>query len=380
MIRPPMALIAAWAALVIPSWAIVDRMAGWPGVVAYSSAAALALLLAPRLFARVPRPAVRPLAIATLVAVTVVFLLVFPKVNSHLPSTGSDDDDAHDVGVAALLAGESPYTRETYLGNQLHQLPGSYVLAAPFVLLGTSALQNLFWLPLLYLVAASSARDARTPLVLAWLILGLSPVVMHQVVTGSSYAANTTSVLLGMWWLTRAPTFPVAAIFWGVALCSRANFLLLVPMVLGWLCYEVGWRLAVRQMALTSVTVAALAVPFLSWREDSGPLAAWERMARFDNLMPYTGLSIVAVMASLAAVLAFARVDRFRLLRNSALVQAFPVLIGLLLAPWSNEPGLSLAFYGSFAAWFTFLGILPQVEPWLSGSAGASPVSASSSS
>ena len=70
------------------------------------------------------------------------------------------------------------------------------MLAAPFVLLGTSALQNLFWLPLFF-VAIRKEANSRTALQLA-LVLVLSPGVMHEVVTGTGYASNTIYVLLGL--------------------------------------------------------------------------------------------------------------------------------------------------------------------------------------
>lgn len=50
-----------------------------------------------------------------------------------------------------LVRGHYPYHAVTYLGNEITHLPGSLLLALPFVLVWTSALQNLFWLPALFL-------------------------------------------------------------------------------------------------------------------------------------------------------------------------------------------------------------------------------------
>src|SRR5437773_2523642 len=87
-----------------------------------------------------------------------------------------------------LLVFHSSYSRTTYLGNVLHQLPGAFVLAIPFVALGTSALQNLCWLPLFFL-AVSKDANSRTALELALLVLVLSPEVIHEVVTGTGHVS-----------------------------------------------------------------------------------------------------------------------------------------------------------------------------------------------
>jgi hypothetical protein len=124
-------------------------------------------------------------------------------------------------GAMALLAGRFPYAHTTYLGNVLHHLPGAFILATPFVALGTSALQSLFCLPVFFVVI-SEESDSRTALSLAWLIFALSPVVMYEVVTGTGYASNTIYVLLGLWWLVRTEHRAVAAIVWGVRQISHS--------------------------------------------------------------------------------------------------------------------------------------------------------------
>ena len=97
------------------------------------------------------------------VLVAVAFLVVYPIANTHAAGAGSDDDDALNLGAMALLAGRFPYAHTTYLGNVLHHLPGAFILATPFVALGTSALQNLFWLPIFFLAVREDA-NSRTAL------------------------------------------------------------------------------------------------------------------------------------------------------------------------------------------------------------------------
>lgn len=361
-----------WAAIVFPSLAIVEKYLGWPGVAAYVAGAAGVLALANRLLQLIPRRLVVTLACATWVVVTILFLVVYPRVNTHDAYAGSDDDDAHNLGVTALLAGESPYSQTTYLGNQLHQLPGAYVLAAPFVIAGTSALQNLFWLPLFFVTIARATRDPRGALVLAWLVLALSPEVMHQVITGGSYPSNAISVLVCLWWLARStqpapqaepaslragPAKWVAAVMWGVALASRANFVLLIPVAFGWLHHRFGLRTALQLIGLTCATVAALSLPFyFNDPAGFGPLQASDRWLRFDAMLPHTGVALVVLTGALAIGLGLMRVDLAGLFRNSAVVLAFPVVAGFLLSSLAaGRLSLEYAPYGLFFSWFALL-------------------------
>lgn len=377
MSQPLVSVLWLWAALAVPSFAVVAKFLNGEGVLAYALGAALCLALARRLFLVVPPRAVTTLAAITALLVVLTFVVVYPRVDSRVPGTGSDDDSAHDVGVAALLGGTSPYSHLTYLGNQLHQLPGAFLLAAPFAVVWTSGLQGLFWLPLFFLAARGEVCDRRTPLVLAWLVLGLSPGVMHQVVTGSSYSANTISVLLGLWWIMRSPTSWWAAVAWGVALCSRANFVLLVPLAFAWLGRESGWKVAVTRTAGTAATIAALTLPFYVVSPNFGPAVGWERLNRFGEVAPYSGMATLLGMSVISVALACRPVDRAGLFRNCALVQGFPVAVTLCLSYWYGDGDLGLTSYATFASWFALMGVVAAIEPWLARPAAATAVSAS---
>jgi hypothetical protein len=348
-----------WLSLVFPSLFIVHKYLGWEGAIAYASVVGLVIGLKPRLSERLSNRSFQWLALGTLVVVVGVFVVAYPIANTHVPGRGSDDDDSIDLGVKALLAGRSPYAETSYLGNVLHHFPGAFVTAAPFVLLGTSALQNLFWLPMFFLAIRKEAGN-RTALLLAWLVLAASPAVMHDVVTGTSYTSNTIYVLLGLWWLLRTTRREVAAVIWGVALASRANFLFLVPPAWGWLAQQRGWREAARMMALTCVTATGLVLPF--YLDDPGnftPLEAADRLFRFNDLWPHLGSALLAMMAALSVALAFTPMDEGALFRNCAWVQGFPVVIGVVLSSvqaWRVD--LWYTRYGAFFAWFALMGIV----------------------
>jgi hypothetical protein len=361
MSNPQLSAIVLWFLLVMPSLLVVQKYTGWSGTFVYMAVAALGVAFRRRLPAPTSKRATAMLGAGTVALVLVAFLIVYPKVNVHTAGAGSDDDDAHDVGAIALLHGRTPYAERTYLGNRLHQLPGAFVLAAPFVLLGTSALQNLFWLTVFFLVVAKETRDSGGALHLAWLVLLLGLGVMHQIATGTAYMSNAISVLVGLWWITRGgPDYVriLAAAFWGLTLASRPNWLMLVPLAFGWLWQHDGSRTAVRSTAIVCATAALLTVPFYLAAPDFGPLEAANRLTRFDAVVPYSGEALLIGMAALACWLSLKRLNVATLFAYCAAVQAFPVLAGAALGSWQlGRPDLTYAAYGTFAAWFALMAV-----------------------
>ena len=352
-----------WLSLVFPSTFIVHKYLGWDSTIAYAIVVAGIVALKPHLPERLTNRHLLWLALLTLFLIVAAFFVIYPIANTHAPGTGSDDDDTLNLGARALLTGRFPYSQTTYLGNVLHHLPGAFVLASPFVLLGTSALQNLFWLPVFF-VAVREETNNRTALQLAWLVLALSPGVMHDVVTGTGYVSNTIYVLLGLWWLIRTTHRNVAAITWGLTLASRANFLFLVPLAFGWLRQHAGLRPALRAMALTCATTACLSVPFyLHDRGNFGPLEAANRLLVFNQLLPHLGVALIVLMAALAFALSFTQMDAAVLFRNCALVQALPVVAGVVLSTVQDRQlNLWYARYGPFFAWFTLMALASSLN------------------
>jgi hypothetical protein len=352
-----------WLTLVIPSSFVVHKYVGWKGLVAYAIVVALIVTLGPRLSARLANRHLLWLACLTFLLVVFAFLLIYPIANTGMPGAGSDDDDALNLGAMALLTGRSPYSQTTYLGNVLHHLPGAFVLATPFVLLGTSALQNLFWLPLFFLAVRKDA-NSRIALQLAWAVLALSPCVMYEIVTGTGYISNTIYVLLGLWWLVRTEHRDVAALAWGVALASRANVLVLVPLAFGYLWQRSGLRIALRAMAIACASAACLGLPFyLHDPLNFGPLEGASRLLVFNQLLPHLGIALIVLMAALALALSFTRMNAAALFRNCALVQAFPLVAGLVLATLRDRQlNLWYARYGSFAMWFALMALASTSE------------------
>jgi len=348
--------LCLWLVLVLPSSFIVHKYLGWEGAIVYSIGVATSVGLGRRVFTRLSTRTLVWLVLLASVLVAVAFFVVYPIANTHVAGAGSDDDDALNLGAMALLAGRFPYAHTTYLGNVLHHLPGAFILATPFVALGTSALQNLWWLPVFFLAVREDA-NSRTALELALVVVALSPEVVYEVVTGTGYLANAISVLLGLWWLVRTTHRDFAAIAWGLTLASRANFLLLVPLAGGYLYQHAGWRTAARAVALTCGTVAALTLPFYFHDpRHFGPLEAANRLLVFNQLLRHLGIALIVLIAALAVGLSFMPMDRAALFRNCGVVQAFPVIAGVVLASVRDRQlNLWYTRYGAFFAWFALM-------------------------
>src|SRR5439155_5860118 len=152
--------------LFLASSGTVQQYLGLAGVAAYLGGLVVAVpvlerLALPFFLGRVSERRALQLALATYVVLVVAFAIVYPHANSHGATAGSDRDDAADIATRHLFHLQYPYSTPTYLGNLVSQLPGALLLDAPFVALGRSAYQNLFWLPMLFLVLRRVAGSDR---------------------------------------------------------------------------------------------------------------------------------------------------------------------------------------------------------------------------
>jgi hypothetical protein len=336
---------ALWLCLVLPSVFIVQKYFGWLGLVGYGSATAWAVCALPQLCWRPTKRQLFWLTTVTFTSLLVLFAVGYPIADTHIPGMGSDDDDAMNIAVRELLHGRFPYYVRTYLGNRIHHLPGALLLATPFVLLGTSALQNLAWLTFFFFVLRRELGDSFAALRWFWLMLIGSPIIAHEVITGTGHVANALYVMLGLWWLIHAEQKLLPAAVWGVALSSRANFLFLIPLACVWLAQRDDWRTSARLATLTCIVCAVITLPFYFFdKQEFAPLEAANRLTRFENVLPHASWAIAVGMGLLSVILACrTKLTPHSLWRNCALVQAFPVVVGYILGH-----DLTFLSYGSF--------------------------------
>lgn len=401
---------AKWAALglgvslCVPSLGVVQRYFGNWSTLIYLLAGAAGVLLLLRYRVAVRQWAARRsqrqviwLTGLTFVVILAALIVVYPMANSNRPGAGSDGDDALNVAVNELIHGRYPYYPKTYLDNPISPLPGAVLLAVPFVLLGSSAYQNFFWLCVFFMAMRTYLHGSRSALLLVWVILALSPAFWYALVTGSDYIANALYVLLFSLWLIRAASRSGGGVkamllagLLGIGLASRANFLLLTPLLFVALGRVADWKTAFRLTVITGLAYGTVTLPFYLFDPRGfSPLHTTDELGRFDVLLPHAGLIIPLLTAALAILLALwlgawpERVNGDRLqaargriyaddvitafFRNSAFVLALPVFCGLALyciglrRPYFGFAafGLFFLFFGAAPAWRTIFGPTP---------------------
>ena len=369
--------------LVFPSIGTVSKYLGAYGLGLYVVAVPLVLagigaLVYPRLDSLLTEKQARLLALATLLVLVAAFAALRPITGVARAGHGSDRNEAMNLATAELLHGHYPYHPMTHLGNPISPLPGSLLLAAPFVWLGDSAYQNFAWLAVFFVAARRQLRDSRKALLLIWAALALSPVVAQEIVTGGDLLANSIYVLIFILALLRHPEQGVGwfyAALLGVGLSSRANFLLLLPLVLAALARRAGWGRALKLMAVSCATFAAVTVPFyLADPQGFSPLHTVHKFDAASSGLPLGGGIVLLLDAGLAVALLL----RHRgggygtLLRDCAIVLALPVVgMVVLLSVRAGRADLASAGYGLWSIFFGLLGCaIVRADP---GARGGSP-------
>jgi len=368
--------------LLVPGTAQVQKYLGNTGVALYMPIAFSALLISyrsllPRFLTRVTEKDAVWLAAITYVALIAVFAIVYPIADSGIVGGGSDRDDAIDVSTNALIRGRYPYYAKSYQGYPTHVLPGSLFLAIPFVLLGKSAYQNFLWLPVFFVVTKRYLGNWRLALPLLWAMLLLSPSVLHELVVGGDLISNSVYVLVFMLFMVNSVPDPnqsgwkkwLAAVLLGVGLSSRANFILLLPLVFSTLVQRAGWKSAIKYTAVTCVTLGGVTIPFFLYDPPGFfPFNALGIIAQFKPMLPFAGAVLPLLGGIIAVALSLRRMDSddLVLLKSSAIVQAFLVVSAVALYTIHAGSldlsrmgyGLLFLFFGGLACW---VDLVPKV-------------------
>jgi hypothetical protein len=370
-------LVAGVAALLTVSGSDqVDKYVGAAGVGVYAAIVLVAVWithrwLVPRFWSMGRRTALA-LAILTIAMAGLAFGVLYPLADAGVVGGGSDSDDALNLATRALLHGQYPYRVRTYLGAGATYLPGSLLLALPFTILGNAAYQNLFWLAVLLWVVATIV-DVRLALLLVWTVLALCPRVGQLIITGGELLASgiyvPVAVLFAIeppglrWW---NPRWWIRCVLLGLAVSSRINYLLLIPVVLAAIARQQGCRRAVESGAVIAATMIVVIGPF--WLYD--PAAFWracieQQNAAFALLLPSAQLVVPFVSVAFALAVAIRPgSSRSNLLLRCVAIQAFPVL--LLVAVSSIQLGAPNFIYAGYGIHFLFFGLLGLWAPFAS--------------
>lgn len=358
-----------WALLImLPSLPVSIRMLGAVLGVIACSGGLLAAFVAQRYIVNVQAatPARRDLrvvlVVALLASVVTAFAVLFPHFNSQLPGHGSDRDDALNTAIAAVLHGEYPYARTTYLGNPITPLPGALLLALPFWLLGNSAFQAVAWLAVWSAVLLGARRSWLTVFAIA--ASTLSPEALRETLTGGDLLANGVYVALAIWFTLqtaqcKAPSpvcMSLATLLLGVALTSRPNFLMLLPIVFAAVARQSGWRCALHLVGGACAVGFALALPFYFHAPEAfSPL----HLGRKLQVPGAAWAQPVLILAGVTLPLLLAwRTNTERAFADCALVCAVPFLLATVVSVAVGQTNLQMLGYVLCAIPFACLAML----------------------
>jgi hypothetical protein len=315
------------------------------------------------------------LTLVALYAVLVAaFVILYPVSNSDARpwmfrsavAGGSDRDESLTLGVRELLAGRYPYYQTTPLGNPVTQLPGSLMLAIPFALLGNAVWQSLFWLAVFFgVIRYLFGSDRLAAGFLALTVFG-SPVILHDLVTGGDLGVNAITILLGMLSILRlAPNAASwkkvgAAVFTGIALSSRLNYLLLVPPLFAAVARRAGLREAFVCVLAISLAFTAVTLPFY-WYDPAGfaPWSLHNKFIQFDGEVPNSGFLFPVLSLLFSAIVALYPGNRavHVWLMQCGLVLALPVVFLVALATVrSHSPNFIFTDYALAGVFFGGMG------------------------
>jgi len=266
-----------------------------------------------------------------------VFVVVYPRADAGAFGAGSDRDDALNIGISRLLQGLYPYDAVTYFGNKITPMPGALLIAAPFWLVfGNAAVQNLFWVPLTFPLLRSLSHDLGEAFCL-WVTLFAAPGVLREVVSGGDLVVNAIYVALALRLVVasaqrRLWLQVVGAVGLGVALSSRPNFWLVLPLLLAYLWRTRGPLQALLTVGCATAVSAALTLPFyLADPAGFSPLHVMAKVASSDGSSSSRMVLELVAVGVIAVVVVFARItSEQRLYAVCTTALALPVLAVLV--------------------------------------------------
>lgn len=271
----------------------------------------------------------------------IAFIVLFPLAKSGLYGGGSDRDDALNVTLRALLHGEYPYYTKTYLGNPPTPMPGAMLLALPAYLLGSSALQNLFWVPFFVLRGELYFNSAKLAFVYGTIFILFCPASLQDFVSGGDYLVNCLYVITSMALILRSCPGGTSRkcrvalyAFHAICISSRPIFIMVLPAVAAFLHQRSGYRRVIEYVAATGFFLGVLNLPFFLY--DPAHFPAFNLSRKLSDLpMSFHAGVVVPLLSAVVACASFAvKMSRSRVYGVVALSFApmfFPLYIVQIL-------------------------------------------------
>lgn len=360
--------LGAWALWLVPSVGQLGKYLGLSGTVIVTAAAMAAINLLFKWFDltsitrsnEIAARLIPPLGLFTIV----IFAVLYPLSKSGIVGPGSDRDNALDIALVELLHGSYPYYARTYLGNTLTPAPGAMLLALPFFLLGTSALQNLFWLPIfLWFSARRLFCEPRLALVFYSIFLLACPGAMQDFVTGGDYLINAIYVGVAVslvTWVHEAPhprlTRLLVCAFLAAAVSSRFIYGVAIPILAIFVGQRCGVRSALKFAIITAMLVLAINLPFYVYDPANfAPMTLGRKLEVIPSLHAALILPIVSIL--IASLSICVRLDQTKIFSTLALalvpVFVTPIIFTLSMGGWTDWTTLNyflpISIYGGVA-------------------------------
>ena len=307
-------------------------------------------------------------------AILIIYVFgIYDLANNGYFGPGSDANDALITSANEFLNGRYPYYKSTYLGNPIAPLPGAMFMVIPWVFINLVELQNVFWLGVFFFVFRFQFKSYVPAVGLLAIMLVCSPSIFANLATGTDHISNTGYVLTAIWLMIRkipdanASTAVkiMSAIFLGIGLSSRSNFLFLLPLVFAMIAGLSNWRIAAAYLGLTCAVTLAVTFPFYLY--DPAGFAPYNlqmhKMNQFNSILPQAGLILTATALALSGTLAFKQKpgDLASFFRYCAFVQAYAILFTSILHSILTGTlsiyfghigyGLFVMFFGAFGQW-----------------------------
>lgn len=299
-------LIPLACVIAFPSTGFVQKYGGMAGVFAYVAGVVACLAIVWKFLpccAPWLRKHFRVVATGVVCGLLAGYVGLHPLEDNKGPGKSSDRDEALELAVSRMGEGKTPYYPDNKIAGPLSLLPGSILLAAPFVALGDVGYQNVFWLAAFLLVARRWFRSPALALALLLASLALSPAALYEFISGGDMLANGIFVALLLFAVVKTWSEPLAPAWmrWGaccllgIGLASRANFFLLTPLLGMLLWRQVGFRQAFLALAVVGLVAAGITVPFyLNDPAGFTPLLARQKLSVGGGALPWAGQAIIA--------------------------------------------------------------------------------------
>ncbi|MBW4028902.1 MAG: hypothetical protein HIU93_16170 [Acidobacteria bacterium] len=295
-------------------------------------------------------------------ALTLMFVALYPLAERRIYGGGSDREDALRAASLQLVHGHFPYYVHTFLGNPISPLPGALLLSAPFLALKYVGIENLFWLGLFLYVVDRFFRNRAAVLIAVAIMAILALGTLDDFVVGGDFSANFYYVLIAVlvFIKTHERVTPVwqqvlSEIFLGIALCSRAVYLVFLPLLFAYLLQQRKFWIAARAVTTPLLVAAALALPFYFY--DPAHFAPLHIEHKLDFL-PVASRALVQRLLMLAAFVPVVVGFLVRLTTERILL-----LAGISLVVVLGIPGILAGILTGFGGgpWFLISYVIPAV-------------------